>query len=395
MLIPLQALVVALVIAPGQAPTGADTTPGYLRLGFDLLRRRVSAAPADNVSLSPVSAGVALSAAALGARGPTQSQMLAALGFGGATPDAVARANQGWLTALRGRKDVELELANAIWLDPNFMVDSGYARRMAAAFHADIASASLRTPAGVAKINRWVARNTRNRISRILDQPRNNSAAFIANAAYFKGRWAKQFAKDATRPEPFYPGVGSPPKVPTMHARLDVAYARSGNVQLARLPYRGNRFEMVLVLPDSGVPVTDIASQLSDTLWQHWMGGTKSAELDLALPRFRLETDMNLGADLKAVGMPRAFDPDSADFGGMFAKPTERTFISEVRQKTWIAVDEAGTEAAAVTGVGIELTSARIDRAIPFVVNRPFIYAVRDAKTGLVLFLGLVRQPAA
>jgi len=391
----LQALLAALVIAPGLPPAASDTTKGYLHFGFELLRRRVSAAPAENVSLSPVSAGFALSVAALGARGPTQSQMFAALGFGAGTPDAVARANKAWIAALRGRKDVELEIANSIWLDRMFVVDSSYARHMASAFHADIASAPLRTPAGVAQVNRWVARRTRNRIAKILDQPRPDAAAFIANATYFKGRWAKEFAKDATRPEPFHAGTGSPAKVPTMHARLDAAYARAGNVQLARLPYRGGRFEMVIVLPDSGVPVTDIANQVSDTLWQQWIGRTKSAELDLALPRFKLETDMSLAPDLKALGMPHAFDPDSADFGAMFAKRAERTFISEVRQKTWIVVDETGTEAAAATGVSIGVTSARVDRPIPFIVNRPFLYALRDAKTGLLLFLGLVRQPQA
>ncbi len=396
MLSPLQALLAALVIAPHHPPAAADTTPGYLHFGFELLRRRVSATPADNVSLSPVSAGFALSVAALGARGSTQSQMFAALGFGGGRADAVAQANKGWIAALDGQKDVELEIANAVWLDRMFAVDSSYARRMADAFHADIVSAPLRTPEGVAQVNRWVARHTHNRIEKILDQPRPNSAAFIANATYFKGKWAKEFAKDATRPEPFYAAAGSAGKVPTMHARLDATYARAGNVQLARLPYQGGRFEMVIVLPDSGVPVTDIANQLTDALWQQWIAQTRSAELDIALPRYKLETDMSLGPDLKALGMPQAFDPDNADFGAMFAaEPPQRTFISEVRQKTWIVVDETGTEAAAVTGVSVELTSARLDRPIRFVVNRPFLYALRDSKTGVLLFLGLVRQPQA
>ena len=358
-----------------------------------MLRRRVSAAPADNVSLSPASAGFALSVAALGARGPTQQQMFATLGFGGGAADGVVRANKAWIAALRGQKQVELEIANAIWLDPTFIVDSFYARRMASAFHADIASAPLRTPAGVAQVNRWVALHTHSRIKKILEQPQRNSAAFIANATYFKGKWAKQFDKNATRAEPFYGAARPPGKVPTMHARLAATYARAGNVQLARLPYRGDRFEMVVVLPDSGIPVTDIANQLTDSLWQGWIGQTSSAELDLALPRFELETDMSLGPDLKAVGMPQAFDPETADFSAMFSQPMQRTFISEVRQKTWIAVDEEGTEAAAVTGVTVDMTSARVDRPIPFIVNRPFLYALRDTRTGLLLFLGVVREP--
>jgi serine protease inhibitor len=393
MLSPLHTLLAPLMIASGHPSAAADTAPGYLHFGFELLHRRVAAAPADNVSLSPVSAGFALGAAALGARGPTQSQMFVTLGFAAGTPNSVAQANKQWIAALRGQKDVELEIANAVWLDRMFVVDSSYARRMASAFHADITSAPLRTPAGVAQVNRWVAQHTHNRIDKILDQPRDNSAAFIANATYFKGRWAKEFAKNATRAEPFYAATGSAGKVPTMHARLDATYARAGDVQLARLPYRGDRFEMVVVLPDSGVPATDIANQLSDSLWQQWIGQTKSAELDLALPRFKLETDMSLGPDLKALGMPQAFDQETADFSPMFAEPIQRTFISEVRQKTWIAVDEAGTEAAAVTGVTVGVTSARVDRPIPFVVNRPFLYALRDTQTGLVLFLGLVRQP--
>lgn len=384
------ALLAPLLLAVTRPPAPADTTPGYLQFGFELLRRRLGATPADNVSLSPVSAGFALSVAALGARDQTQSEILRVLGFTGRRPDAVAQANKQWIAALSDQKDVQLEIANAIWVDQRFAVDSGYARRMAQAFHTQIASAPLRTPGGIAQINRWVAQHTHNRIEKILDQPRPNSAAFIANATYFKGTWLKQFAKDATRPKPFYQSPGSPRDVPTMHATLDASYARAGNVQLARLPYLGGRFEMVIVLADSSTPLTQITQQLTDSIWQRWMGQTKPAELEVALPRFKLETDMSLRPDLEALGMKLPFDPERADFSPMFVGHLERTFISEVRQKTWIAVDEEGTEAAAATGVSLGLTSARIERPIPFVVNRPFIYALRDARTGLLLFLGVV-----
>jgi len=146
------------------------------------------------------------------------------------------------------------------------------------------------------------------------------------------------------------------------------------------------------VLPDSSVPLPQITSQLTDSIWQHWMGQTRTAELEVALPRFKLETDMSLRRDLEALGMKLPFDPERADFAPMFAGRVGKTFISEVRQKTWIAVDEEGTEAAAATGVTVGVTSARIERPIPFVVNRPFIYALRDARTGLLLFLGVVRH---
>jgi len=386
------ALLAPLLLAVTRPPAPADTTPGYLQLGFELLRRRLGATPADNVSLSPASAGFALSVAALGAREQTQSEILRVLGFTGRLPGAVAQANQQWIAALSEQKDVQLEIANAIWVDQRFVVDSSYARRMAQAFQAQVGSAVLRTPAGIAEINRWVAQHTHDRIEKILDQPRPNSAAFIANATYFKGTWLKQFAKDATGPKPFYESPGSPRDVPTMHATLDASYARAGTVQLARLPYLGGRFEMVIVLPDSSVPLTQITTQLTDSIWQHWMDQTRPAELEVALPRFKLETDTSLRPDLEALGMKLPFDPERADFGPMFAGHMAKTFISEVRQKTWIAVDEEGTEAAAATGVRVGITSARVDQPIPFVVNRPFIYALRDGRTGLLLFLGVVRR---
>ena len=386
------ALLGPLLLAVARPPAPADTVPGYLHFGFELLRRRLGVTSADNVSISPVSAGFALSVAALGARDQTQSEILRVLGFGGQQPDTVAQANKHWIGALSDQKDVQLEIANAIWVDQRFVVDSSYASRMAQAFHTEVASAPLRTPAGIAQVNRWVAQHTHDRIEKILDEPRPNSAAFIANATYFKGTWLKQFAKDATRPRPFYESSGSPRDVPTMHATLDASYARAGNVQLARLPYLGSRFEMVIVLPDSSVPLPQITSQLTDSIWQHWMGQTRTAELEVALPRFKLETDMSLRPDLEALGMKLPFDPERADFAPMFAGRVGKTFISEVRQKTWIAVDEEGTEAAAATGVTVGVTSARIERPIPFVVNRPFIYALRDARTGLLLFLGVVRH---
>ncbi|HXS23971.1 MAG TPA: serpin family protein [Gemmatimonadales bacterium] len=392
MMISFQTLLPLMLVA-AQSPAPADTTPGYLQFGFELLRRRVGATPAENISTSPVSAGFALSAAALGARGRTQKQMLGVLGFEGSTPDEVGQRNKGWIAALHHPQDVQLEIANAVWVDSEFALDSAYAHRVAELFQADVATAALRTADGVADVNNWVARHTHNRIERIIDEPRSNTAAFIANATYFKGTWLKEFAKEATKSKPFYQSPGSSRNVPTMHAKLSARYARAERVQLARLPYRGGRFEMVIALPDPGVEVSSVAKELSDTLWQSWLAQSKATELELALPRFKLETSMSLKSDLAALGITDAFDPTLADLSGMFASGTPGTFLSEVIQKTWIAVDEEGTEAAAATGVTVGVTSARIGRPVSFVVNRPFIYALRDAKTGLVLFLGIVRSP--
>jgi serine protease inhibitor len=392
MMISFQTLLPLMLVA-AQSPAPADTTPGYLQFGFELLRRRVGGTPAENISTSPVSAGFALSAAALGAGGRTQKQMLSALGFDARTPDEVGQLNKGWIAALRDPQDVQLEIANAVWVDSEFALDSAYAHRVAELFRADVAIAALRTADGVADVNNWVARHTHNRIERIIDEPRSNTAAFIANATYFKGTWLKEFAKEATKSKPFYQSSGSSRNVPTMHAKLSARYARAERVQLTRLPYRGGRFEMVIVLPDPGVEVSSVAKELSDTLWQSWLAQSKATELELALPRFKLETSMSLKSDLAALGITDAFDPTLADLSGMFASGTPGTFLSEVIQKTWIAVDEEGTEAAAATGVTVDVTSARIRRPVSFVVNRPFIYALRDAKTGLVLFLGIVRSP--
>ena len=384
-----------LLLVAVQSPAPADTIPGYLRFGFALLRQRLEVTPNENLSISPVSVGFALSAAALGARARTQEQMLNVLGFEGRTPDDAGRLNQAWIAALRNPPEVELEIANAVWVDREFALDSAYAHRTAQLFQAEVTSAALRTPDGVADVNAWVARHTHDRIEKILDEPRTNTAAFIANAIYFKGKWLKEFAKNATRPKPFYSSPGSAHSVPTMHAKLSAGYARADKVELARLPYRGGRFEMVIVLPDSGVEVASVARDLKETVWQSWLAQTRSTELELALPRFKLETAMSLKLDLEAMGMTDAFDPRLADLSAMFASGTPSTFLSEVIQKTWLVVDEEGTEAAAATGVTVGVTSARIGRPTPFVVNRPFIYALRDTKTGLVLFLGLVRDPSA
>jgi len=248
------ALLAPLLLAVTRPPAPADTTPGYLQLGFELLRRRLGATPADNVSLSPASAGFALSVAALGARS-RPSRRSCGSGFTGRLPGAVAQANQQWIAALSEQKDVQLEIANAIWVDQRFVVDSstpaGWRRRSRPRLDPPYCGrrpASRRSTAGRPAYSRPDRED--------LDQPRPNSAAFIANATYFKGTWLKQFAKDATGPKPFYESPGSPRDVPTMHATLDASYARAGTVQLARLPYLGGRFEMVIVLPDSSVPLT-------------------------------------------------------------------------------------------------------------------------------------------
>lgn len=291
---------------------------------------------------------------------------------------------------------MQLTIANSIWADegrpffPDFL--AGAERR----YHAEVSSLVLHGPAAQSRINEWASKSTNGRIPTILDDTLPDSASMVlVNAVYFKGKWRDKFDSTQTKAHSFTLPDGRKESRRLMTRTDQIMYVRDSGVQVARLPYRGGRIAMYVVLPDSGVPIARIIERLSPSQWLRWMRSDSSRDVHLELPRVRLEYGESLAPQLVALGMGIAFDCDKASFARMLPEAYLRehhTCIDDVFQRAFGEVNEQGTEAAAVTAVGLVVPTGVAVRPPPieFIVDRPFVVAIRDERSGLLLFLGQI-----
>lgn len=356
---------------------------------FDLLKQ-AAAAESGNLFLSPVSASMALGMAASGAEGETFAQMQEMLGFGGLSREEMGAGYRGLLDLLRNLDPrVEFEVGNSVWIRQGFPAKPSWLSFVASSFDATARPLDFSDPSAAATINAWVAERTRNRIPTIVEPPiAPETVAFLINAIYFKGDWREGFDPAATRSGPFV-GVSGTASVPLMRQEGEYAYFEASDHQVVELPYGGGAFAMTLVLPGEGVDPGAFVQGLDAAWWRTTTGRLRTAEGTVVLPRFRMEYKRSLVSDLKALGMTDAFDDVRADFTGIADAPP-RLVITDVLQKTFVAVDEVGTEAAAVTSVEVGVTSAPV--RFLFQADRPFLFVLRERLSGTVLFVGLVRD---
>jgi serpin B len=257
-----------------------------------------------------------------------------------------------------------------------------------------VQSVQLSSPAGVATVNRWVNQSTRGKIPRLLGAPLDSSIGMlVTNAVYFKGRWLDPFTKASTRARGFTLSSGRRVEVPMMARTGTLGYRRAPGYQMVRLPYRAGRAAMYIVLPDSGLTVEELAGRLDGEGWPPSLTHSSAQRVHLVLPKFRAELSADLTQDTRALGRGLAFD-STADFTGIASRRTaERMWIGGIIQKVFVEIDEEGTEAAAVTGVLIPVRKGEIT-PIPFVVDRPFLFVIRDEVSGADLFVGRIANPA-
>lgn len=356
---------------------------------FHLLRQ-VAGAESGNLFLSPVSASMALGMAAAGAQGETFTQMRDVLGFGSMSREEMGSAYRSLIELLRSLDPrVEFELANSVWLRQGFPVKPSYLSFVGSAFDATARTLDFSSPSAAPTINAWVAERTRNRIPTIVEPPIDPATmAYLINAIYFKGDWRNGFDPADTRNGPFA-GLSRTAPVPLMRQDGEFSYAEASDHQVVELPYGGGAFAMTLVLPAEGVDPRAFVQGLDAAWWRTTTQRLRNAEGTVVLPRFRMEYKRSLVADLAALGMTDAFSDARADFSGIADIPP-RLVISDVLQKTFVAVDEVGTEAAAVTSVEVGVTSAPV--RFQFQADRPFLFVLRERLSGTVLFVGFIRE---
>ena len=359
---------------------------------FALFRRLSAAQQDDNVFTSPFSASMALGMAMNGAAGTTYDEMRATLGFGtAATETEIGESYKSLIALLRGLDPaVDFRIANSIWHRTGFPVNQSFLDAGRNWFDARVSEIDFSSPAAVPTINDWVSTATAGKIPTILETIRDDQIMFLINAIYFKGSWRTKFEAASTIDAPFH-GVGGDQPAKLMHREGKMKHLQTADFQAVDLPYGNSAYSMTVVLPNEGRSSDAVAASLQSAAWTGWMGQLRDAEVDLHLPRFKLAWERGLIADLESLGMRAAFVPGGADFTRL-SPAGRQLFISVVKQKTYVDINEEGTEAAAVTNVGVSVTSMPV--RIPFRVDRPFIVVLRERLSGTIFFMGkIVRMP--
>lgn len=366
--------------------------------GFRLLAGVVAEEDPDaNLFLSPLSASMALGMTMNGASGETFEAMRETLGFTGLERAAIDDSYRDLIDLLRELDPrVEFSIGNSIWHRDDFRMEDEFLEDVREHFDAEVAGLDFSEDAAAETINDWVEAATEGRIPEIVEAPIDPlTVAFLINAIYFDGTWTTQFDPEATEREPFHAADGSTAPVEMMSLEDTLAYAGTEVYQVVDLPYGGEAFSMTVVLPREGVALDSLVTSLDPASWSDLLSDVEpTASVRLELPKFRLEYEKSLKDVLKALGMEVAFTPSEADFTRMHRDARRlELHISEVKQKTFVEVDEVGTEAAAVTSVDISTTSA--GPATPVMrVDRPFLFALRERHSGTILFIGtVVRSP--
>jgi serpin B len=382
-------------IAPGapiaalpRALTGSESKviAGSNDFAFDLFRAGNLAQHKANVFISPLSASMALGMTANGANGATYDEMRTALRLGGATREDVDGGYKSLIALLRGLDPgTDFKIVNSIWYEQTFPFNASFLDESKLYFDAQVQALDFRNPSAVTTINSWVNAQTNSRIPKILDSIDSTEVMFLVNAIYFKGIWQKQFDKSKTVDAPFHAADGTTATVPMMARGAGVQYAATPEYSAVDLPYGNSAFTMTVVLPSPNADIDAFAESFDQPKWNSLVSSLHDSDLQVYLPRFRIEWKRELNDDLQQLGMRLAFF--NADFTRMSPLGLWLV-ITRVLQKTFVDVDEEGTEAAAATLVGIGITSAQVQ----FRADHPFLVVIRERFSGTILFIGKIAE---
>lgn len=334
-----------------------------------------------NLFFSPASIESALAMTREGATSNTLRQMSLLL------PEAPTFPNIG--------TNVTLDSANALWMDCKFTILGKFQKSVQEKYGAEIHQSDFIGQPEVARgvINRWVEEKTRDKIKNLLPPASVSPATrlILVNAIYFKGDWLHAFEKEKTADEPFWmtPEISTNVPMMTMKPKR-FSYMENESFQCLELSYQGEEISMLIILPKDKDGLVRIEEGFSANALTDWSGALRNEELEVHLPRFKIESQfVSIAKILAALGMTDAFNPSLADFSGISAEPL---FISDVVHKAFVQVDEKGTEAAAATGIMMRATSMPMAPKV-FRADRPFLFIIRAKESGTILFIGRVCNP--
>jgi serine protease inhibitor len=397
----LTTLVAAEVSMPPQpTPAVAKLARSSNTFGFDLYRR-LRQRP-GNLVISPASITTALAMTWGGARGETAAQMGKVLHLEGTADEVMSTSGELSRSLQDPTRPVVFRIANRLFAEKKYKLLPAFVEKTRQAFGAPVEPLDFKHAPDPARIhiNRWVEEKTEKRIQDLIPPGGvvPDTRLVLVNAIYFLGDWAIPFEHVATRPAPFHLTASQQKDVPTMNRTGAFRVAQRDGVTALEIPYKGGQMSMLLLIPDQIEGLAAVEGALDARKLEALVGELKQERVWLALPKFELKpgASLALGEDLKALGMPLAFDLQRADFTGIASPPdpADRLVIAEVFHKGFVRVDEKGTEAAATTAV-MMLRAGAAPMAPPREVkaDRPFLFLIRDNASGMILFLGRVSDP--
>jgi serine protease inhibitor len=384
-------------------PASVDVATADNAFGFRLLNAVQKKAPGSNVVLSPVSAALDLAMALNGATGETRQQMLAALSLGGSDLGAINTANAQLIKVIRTpTSSITLSVADSLWVDNRrASLQPDYVKRVQEAYDAEIDALDFADPGAVARINAWASKQTHERIPKVIDRIDPAELALLLNAVYFKGQWTHKFDKAQTQKREFTLTSGTVKQVARMAQSGHFDYFDTPDLQAIRLPFGTGDLVMEILLPAKSSSLGALQAQLTPEHWAAWRTQYTSRSGRIELPRFELKSSYRLNEPLQALGMVRAFHsagPEAAQLTEMLSSKQGQAshfFISSVLQSTYWKVDEEGSEAAAVTTIGVRAALMRPEQPFQMIADRPFFGAIEDRRSGALLFVGAIYDPTA
>lgn len=344
-----------------------------------------------NVFISPLSISMALGMTLNGANGETKQAMQTALELVGLTDQQINESYKSLIELLVGLDPkVKFKIANSIWYRNGYTFEQDFLDVNRDYFNARVAGLDFGNPQSKDIINAWVEESTNGKIKEIVDQIDPLTVMFLINAIYFKGTWTYEFDKNQTRDDFFNLPDGSQVQCKMMAQTGEFSYYANDDFQAIDLPYGDKLFSMTIILPEQGKSIDALIATLNAQNWEAWLGNFSKLEGDLYFPRFKLEYEIKLNDVLKSLGMEIAFDPNLADFTRMYKNGG--IYIDNVKHKSFVEVNEEGTEAAAATVVDMRLTS--VGSGFTIRVDRPFVFAIRENHSGTILFIGKIVDPS-
>ena len=367
-----------------------DLVRANTRFAFNIFNQLTIEEEGQNIFISPLSILLALAMTYNGAVGETAQGMAHAMEFEGMDMEEL---NQGFsdlmISILSADKSVELSIANSIWQRQDFDAKEDFIGTNKKYYNSEVKKLDFSDPGAADTINDWISDATKEKIQKMLKEIPPDAVMYLINAIYFKGDWTYPFEEEATYEEVFYLADGSTKSVPMMHMTETFSYARHKGFKMIKLPYGQEKLAMYILLPDEGADIDTIISSLDDELWRTLTEEFETGEVELTMPKYKMEYGVKLLNDaLKALGMEAAFTP-MADFTNI----AEGIFISRIMHKAVIEVNEKGSEAAAATVVEMVESAMPMDEIFEFRTDRPFIFTISDERTGSILFMGKVMNP--
>jgi serine protease inhibitor len=343
-----------------------------------------------NIFISPLSISMALGMTLNGANGTTYDSMKTALELNGLTQTEINEAYKNLINILTNADPkVIFNIANSIWYRNTMSFEQNFINTNKTYFNAEVNGLDFNNPVSVNIINNWVDQNTNGKIKKIIDIIPENAIMYLINAIYFKGDWKYQFDKDYTKDDFFTAKDGSEVLCKMMEQENNYNYLSNDIFQAVELPYGDSSFSMIIFLPKQDI--NDLINQFTDGNWNAWLKSFKVREGDIWMPKFELNYEINLNKVLKAMGMGIAFS-ESADFTKIYSPGG--VLISSVKHKSYVKVDEEGTEAAAVTSVEVGITSIITEPGKFFMrMDKPFLFVIKENQTNSLLFIGKIVNP--